>query len=142
MLSTCEYAPIVSCFTGWLTLVGNWIVTLLINFSGAQLILSAISLWNKDFVANGWQTLLMFWAVMGIAFTVNAFGVKYNYLDMLNKLCIYWTGVLVIVIMVTILVMSLLKSVAILFLLIFILLYLGGLMDRRSSSACFKHHTH
>lgn len=106
MLATRKYAPITSWVTGWLTLVGNWTVTLSINFSGAQLILSAISLWNEDFVANAWQTVLMFWAVMCIAFLVNAFGVKYNYLDMLNKVCIYWTGASVIIIMVTILVMS------------------------------------
>jgi hypothetical protein len=34
------------------TLVGNWTVTLSINFGGAQLILSAITLWNEDFVAT------------------------------------------------------------------------------------------
>lgn len=106
MLSTRKYAPIASWVTGWFTLVGNWTVTLSINFSGAQLILSAISLWNEDFVANAWQTVLMFWAVMCIAFTVNAFGVKYRYLDLLNKVCIYWTGASVIIITVTILVMS------------------------------------
>lgn len=48
----------------------------------------------------------MFWAVMAIAFTVNLLGVKYNYLDLLNKICIYWTSASCIIIMVTILVMS------------------------------------
>ena len=57
------------------TLVGNWTVTLSINFSGAQLILSAITLWKEDFVATQWQVVLMFWAVMTIAFLVNVFGV-------------------------------------------------------------------
>src|SRR6478735_10152488 len=46
MLSTRKYAPVASWVTGWLTLVGNWTVTLSINFSGGQLILSAISLWD------------------------------------------------------------------------------------------------
>jgi amino acid transporter len=79
-------------------------VTLSINFSGAQLILSAITLWNEDFVATQWQTVLMFWAVMGIAFSVNVFGAKY--LDLINKICIYWTAASVITIVVTILTMS------------------------------------
>ena len=57
MLATREWAPITSWITGWLTLVGNWTVTLSINFSGGQLILSAISLWNEDFVPTAWQTL-------------------------------------------------------------------------------------
>ncbi|TVY21443.1 Amino-acid permease [Lachnellula arida] len=104
MLSTKEYAPIVSWIDGWLGLVGNWTVTLSINFSGAQLILSAISLWNEDFAATQWQTVLMFWAVMAVAFSVNVFGAKY--LDLINKICIYWTGASVIIIIVTVLVMS------------------------------------
>ncbi|CRK24976.1 hypothetical protein BN1723_013448 [Verticillium longisporum] len=64
MLSTPEWAPIVSFIDGWLTLVGNWTVTLSINFSGAQLVLSAISIFDEDFVPNEWQTVLAFWAVM------------------------------------------------------------------------------
>ncbi|PQE24746.1 gaba permease protein [Rutstroemia sp. NJR-2017a WRK4] len=103
MLSTRKYAPVVSWITGWLTLVGNWTVTLSINFSGAQLILSSITIFNEDFVASQWQTVLMFWAVMAIAFSVNVFGAKY--LDLINKICIYWTSASVIIIIVTLLVM-------------------------------------
>lgn len=36
MLSTRKYAPVASWITGWFTLVGNWTVTLSINFSGGQ----------------------------------------------------------------------------------------------------------
>ncbi|GIZ36806.1 hypothetical protein CKM354_000027300 [Cercospora kikuchii] len=101
MMSTKNYAPIASWITGWLNLVGNWTVTLSINFSGAQLILSAISLYHEDFVANAWQTILMFWAWMLICFLVNAFGSKY--LDLINKICIYWTAASVLVIMIVLL---------------------------------------
>ncbi|KAH7413278.1 amino acid/polyamine transporter I [Cadophora sp. MPI-SDFR-AT-0126] len=104
MLSTKKYAPLVSWTTGWFTLVGNWTVTLSINFSGAQLILSAITIFNPDFVASQWQTVLMFWGVMMIAFLVNVFLAKH--LDLINKICIYWTGASVIIIIVTVLVMS------------------------------------
>jgi amino acid transporter len=76
-------------------------VTLSINFGGAQLILSAISIFNEDFVANEWQTVLCFWAVMIVCALVNAFGSRY--LDIINKLCIYWTGASVIIILVTLL---------------------------------------
>ncbi|TID20291.1 amino acid permease-like protein [Venturia nashicola] len=104
MLSTREWASTASWITGWLTLVGNWTVTLSICFSGGQLILSAISLWKEDFVANAYQTVLMFWAVILICFLVNVFGAKY--LDLINKICIYWTAASVIIIMVTILAMA------------------------------------
>ncbi|KAI8306392.1 Polyamine transporter TPO5 [Colletotrichum sp. SAR11_59] len=104
MLAPAGWAPMVSFVDGWLTLVGNWTVTLSINFSGAQLILSAISIFNEDFVANEWQTVLCFWAVMLVCASVNAFGSRY--LDLINKVCIYWTGASVLIILVTILVMA------------------------------------
>ncbi|KAF4119937.1 to GABA permease GabA [Geosmithia morbida] len=101
MLSSPEWAPLVSFVDGWLTLVGNWTLALSINFSGAQLILSAITIFNEDFVANEWQTVLCFWAVMLVCALVNAFGARY--LDFINKLCIYWTGASVVIILVTLL---------------------------------------
>lgn len=104
MLATREWAPMASWVTGWLTLVGNWTVTLSINFGGAQLLLSAIALWNEDFVPNAWQTVLTFWAIMLICMAVNIFGAKY--LDLINKVCVYWTGASVIIIMITLLAMA------------------------------------
>ncbi|KAJ4348733.1 uncharacterized protein N0V89_010111 [Didymosphaeria variabile] len=104
MLSTRKYAPVASWVTGWLTLVGNWTVTLSINFSGGQLILSAISLWDEDFVPNEWQTILMFWAVMLVCMLTNIFGAKY--LDLINKICIYWTAASVVIILITLLTMA------------------------------------
>ncbi|KAF9885088.1 hypothetical protein FE257_000728 [Aspergillus nanangensis] len=104
MLSTKEWAPMMSFIDGWLTLVGNWTVTLSITFGGAQLILSAISLWNEEFVANEWQTILTFWAVIGVCAAVNIFFSKY--LDLINKVCIYWTAISVVVILITLLTMA------------------------------------
>ncbi|KAL4754918.1 hypothetical protein BDW72DRAFT_164654 [Aspergillus terricola var. indicus] len=104
MLSTREWAPMMSFIDGWLTLVGNWTVTLSITFSGGQLILSAISLWNEDFVATTWQTILMFWAVIGVCALVNVFGARW--LDLINKVCIFWTGGSVIAILVVLLSMA------------------------------------
>ncbi|KAK2605867.1 hypothetical protein QQS21_003707 [Conoideocrella luteorostrata] len=104
MLSTRKWAPAVSFVDGWLTLVGNWTVTLSINFSGAQLILSAITIFNPDYSANQWQTVLCFWAVMLVCALVNAFGSRY--LDLINKICIYWTAASVLIILVTLLAMA------------------------------------
>jgi len=55
-------------------------------------------------VPNAWQTVLMFWCVMLICMLLNIFGSKY--LDLFNKICIYWTGASVIIIMVVLLAMS------------------------------------
>ncbi|GAB7364984.1 hypothetical protein MBLNU230_g5767t1 [Neophaeotheca triangularis] len=104
MMSTREWAPLTSWITGWFNCVGNWTVTLSINFSGGQLILSAISLFNEDFVANEWQTVLMFWAVMLVCFLINCFGARY--LDLINKICIVWTAASVLIILITVLSMA------------------------------------
>ncbi|KAF7561257.1 hypothetical protein G7046_g2863 [Stylonectria norvegica] len=104
ILCTPKYAPVVSFIDGWMTLVGNWTITLSINFSGAQLILSAITIFREDFVPNTWQTVLCFWAVMLVCVLVNAFGSRY--LDLINKVCIYWTAASVLIIMITLLTMS------------------------------------
>lgn len=102
MLSTREWAPLASYVTGWVGLIGNWTVTTSICFSGGQLILSAIGLWNDDFVPKPYQVVLMYWAVLLIALLVNVFGSKQ--LDRINTICVYWTGASVIIILVTVLV--------------------------------------
>lgn len=118
MLSPKKYAPLASWVTGWLTLVGNWAVTCssqlklpasfliprrlliwnIVNFGGAQLILSAITLWQEDYVPTAYQTVLCYWAVMLVCALVNTFGSRY--LDFINKLCLYWTSSSCIIIMV------------------------------------------
>lgn len=104
MLSTRRWAPLMSFIDGWLTLVGNWTVTLSILFGGAELILSAISLWDESFVAKAWHTVLMFWAVTLVCTLVNIF--LSRYLDLINKVCIFWTAASVIVILITLLTMA------------------------------------
>ena len=98
MLATREWAPITSWITGYLTWVGNLTVTLSIIFSGGQLILSAITLWDDAFAPNEYQTILMFWAVMLVCLLVNIFGAKY--LDLINKVAIYWTAAAVVIILI------------------------------------------
>jgi amino acid transporter len=46
----------------------------------------------------------MFWAWMLLCFSVNAFGARY--LDLINKVCIYWTAASVVIIMVVLLSMA------------------------------------
>lgn len=104
MLSTKKWAPMMSFIDGWLTLVGNWTVTLSINFSGGLMILSAITLWDEDYVPTTWQTILMFWAVMLVCALINIF--MSRYLHIINNVCIYWTSASVIIILVTVLTMS------------------------------------
>ncbi|KAG6011734.1 hypothetical protein E4U41_005446, partial [Claviceps citrina] len=104
MLSPRPWAAPVSFVDGWLTLVGNWTVTLSINFGGAQLVLGAVTLFDPAYAPGPWQTVLCFWALMLVCALVNALGS--GYLDLVNKVCIYWTAASVLVILVTVLVMA------------------------------------
>ncbi|KAG8855588.1 hypothetical protein FRB96_006782 [Tulasnella sp. 330] len=101
LLSTSEYATIASWITGWLGLVGNWTVTLSINFSFALLILCAISTFDDAYVAKDWHIVLMFWAVMLMCMVINIYGNKW--LDKLNTICIWWTCASVIIILIALL---------------------------------------
>lgn len=104
LLAPRRWAPLISYVTGWLGLLGNWLVTTSICFGGAQLILSAIGLWNETFAPKPWQVVLTYWAVLLIAPLVNIFASKH--LDRLNTLCVYWTAASVLIILVTLLVMA------------------------------------
>ncbi|CAF4973888.1 unnamed protein product [Rotaria sp. Silwood1] len=101
MLANEKLAPIASWTTGWVGLVGNLTVTTSIGFSGGQLVLSAIGLWNKAYIPDAWHVLLMYWAVLLIALLTNIFAAKY--LGLINTICVFWTGASVLIILVTLL---------------------------------------
>ena len=46
MLSPPKYAPLVSWIVGWLSVIGNVVVTLSVNFATTQLILSSVNCWS------------------------------------------------------------------------------------------------
>jgi amino acid permease (GABA permease) len=104
MLTNKKWSPVSSWITGWLSLVGNWTVTTSICFSGGQLILSAIGLWNESYIPAGWHVVLMYWLVLIVALLTNIFAAKH--LDLINTICIFWTGASVLIILVTVLVMA------------------------------------
>ncbi|CAF3692167.1 unnamed protein product [Rotaria sp. Silwood1] len=104
MLANKQWASITSWTTGWLCIVGNWTVTTSICFSGGQLILSAIDLWNETYVPAAWHVVLMYWAVLLVVLLTNIFASKH--LHFINTICIYWTAASVLIILITVLTMA------------------------------------
>ncbi|WVW78660.1 hypothetical protein I302_100620 [Kwoniella bestiolae CBS 10118] len=96
MLSTPRYSAFASYLTGWLGTVGNWTVTASITFGGSQLILAAATLYHEDYVPTKWQTCLVYWGSLLGSLAINIFCIKY--LDKLNTICLYWTGISVVII--------------------------------------------
>lgn len=103
LLSSEKWAPLASWVTGWLYLVGNWMSTCAIAFGGSQLILSGPTLFTDTYTPTAWQTLLTFWAILAVCMLINIFGVKM--LDTVNQVCIWWTGVTVLAVLIILLVM-------------------------------------
>lgn len=112
MLSTKKWAPLASWTTGWLTLVGNWTVTTSIAFSGGQLMLSSLTVFDETFWGidpvsgtalgpNALQTVGTFWVLLLVCASINIFFSKH--LDAINTICVYWTALAVVIIFVVLL---------------------------------------
>ncbi|CAF3990578.1 unnamed protein product [Adineta steineri] len=104
ILANKEWAPITSWITGWLNLVGNWTLTTAICFSCGQLILSGVGLWDETYIPATWHVVLMYWTVLLISLFINIFAAKH--LDFINIICVYWTGVSILIIVISVLTMA------------------------------------
>ncbi|KAK6581746.1 hypothetical protein PZA11_005443 [Diplocarpon coronariae] len=89
---------ILSFITGWIWLIGNWTITLSVNFGFASLVVATVSMYHPDFVATAWQLLLIFFAICLATLAICTFGNKY--LPMVDTICAAWTGISILVIMI------------------------------------------
>jgi len=93
-----RHKTVLSFITGWIWLIGNWTITLSVNFGFASLISATVSMYHPDFVANDWQLLLIFYAICLITFVICAFGNRL--LPMVDTICAVWTAVSIFVILI------------------------------------------
>jgi amino acid transporter len=105
-LASPKYRTILSFVTGWTWLVGNWTITLSVNFGFASLVAASIALYHPDFSAEPWQLLLIFYALCIITFFIVAFGNKI--LPLVDTFCATFT---VIAIFITLVYLSVKASV-------------------------------
>lgn len=89
---------VLSFITGWVWLIGNWTITLSVNFGFASLISATVAMYHPDFVATDWQLLLIFYAICLITLVICTFGNKF--LPMVDTICAAWTAVSIFVILV------------------------------------------
>ncbi|KAJ9149035.1 Amino acid transporter [Pleurostoma richardsiae] len=75
-LANPKYRTVLSFVTGWTWLIGNWTITLSVNFGFASLIAACVALYQPDYVWESWQLLLIFYAICLGTFFVVAFGNK------------------------------------------------------------------
>ncbi len=86
---------LLSFITGWTWLIGNWTITLSVNFGFASLIAACIALYHPDFSVTPWQLLLMFYAICLITFVIVAYGNKV--LPMVDTICAGFTALAIFI---------------------------------------------
>ncbi|KAL7624156.1 hypothetical protein AAE478_005713 [Parahypoxylon ruwenzoriense] len=94
-LASQKYRTVLSFITGWTWLIGNWTITLSVNFGFASMIAATVSLYQPDFTIDAWQLLLIFYAICILTFLFSAFGNKL--LPLVDTICAVFTAISIIV---------------------------------------------
>lgn len=89
---------ILSFITGWVWLIGNWTITLSVNFGFASLIAATISMYHEDYVAKAWHLLLIFYAVTLLTMVICMFGNKF--LPSVDTICAGFTAISILIILI------------------------------------------
>ncbi|TVY31624.1 putative amino-acid permease [Lachnellula subtilissima] len=93
-----RHKTVLSFITGWVWLIGNWTITLSVNFGFASLITATVAMYHPDFVATSWQLLLIFYAICIASFVICTFGNKF--LPMVDTICAAWTLISILIILI------------------------------------------
>jgi amino acid transporter len=91
---------IVSFFSGWFWLIGNWTIALSVNFGFASLIAATVSIYNPEWVASDWELLLIFYALCILVFLVCSFGDKL--LPYVDSVAAVWNFVTIIALLIAV----------------------------------------
>ncbi|TID13758.1 amino acid transporter [Venturia nashicola] len=89
---------VLSFITGWIWLIGNWTITLSVNFGFASLISATVSMYHPDFAPPAWQLLLIFYAICLMTMIICIFGNKY--LPTVDMICAAFTAISILIIMI------------------------------------------
>ncbi|KAM3078029.1 hypothetical protein ACMFMG_002672 [Clarireedia jacksonii] len=93
-----RHKVVLSFITGWIWLIGNWTITLSVNFGFASLISATVAMYHPDFVASDWQLLLIFYAICLVTFIICTFGNRF--LPMVDTICAAWTAISILIILI------------------------------------------
>lgn len=94
-LASPKTRTLLSFITGWTWLIGNWTITLSVNFGFASLIVATAALYHPEWTAKPWQLLLIFYAICLLAFVICAYGNKL--LPMVDTICAAFTAISILI---------------------------------------------
>ncbi|KAK6827757.1 hypothetical protein PG987_011098 [Apiospora arundinis] len=90
-----RYRTLLSFITGWTWLVGNWTITLSVNFGFASLLAAAVALYYPEYEWKPWHLLLIFYAICIITFFIVAFGNRF--LPTVDTFCAAFTAITIFI---------------------------------------------
>ncbi|KAJ5549790.1 hypothetical protein N7461_004488 [Penicillium sp. DV-2018c] len=90
----------ISFITAWLWLIGNWTITLSVNFGFASILSSTISLYHPEWVATNWQLLLIFYGICFVSLSLTTFANRH--LPNIDICCAAWTALTIFIILLAI----------------------------------------
>ncbi|KAJ5185971.1 Amino acid/polyamine transporter I [Penicillium cf. griseofulvum] len=90
----------ISFINAWIWLIGNWTITLSVNFGFASMLSATISIYHPTWSASTWQLLLIFYAVCLTSLAICIFA--NNHLPLLDTICATWTLLTIIIILIAI----------------------------------------
>lgn len=90
-----KHRTVLSFVTGWAWLIGNWTITLSVNFGFASLVAATVALYHPGFSPSSWQLLLIFYAICIITFFIVAYGNRI--LPMVDTICAAFTAISILV---------------------------------------------
>ncbi|OQE17319.1 hypothetical protein PENSTE_c021G02253 [Penicillium steckii] len=88
----------ISFINAWIWVIGNWTITLSVNFGFASMLSATISMYHPDWSANSWQLLLIFYAVVLGSLFICTFANRY--LPQVDTICATWTALTILVILI------------------------------------------
>ncbi|KAJ5466896.1 hypothetical protein N7475_004648 [Penicillium sp. IBT 31633x] len=87
----------ISFINAWIWLIGNWTITLSVNFGFASMLSATISLYHPTWSASSWQLLLIFYAICLVSLVICVFANKY--LPQVDIACATWTALTIFIIL-------------------------------------------
>ncbi|KAL5375907.1 hypothetical protein DPSP01_010900 [Paraphaeosphaeria sporulosa] len=93
-----------SFITGWFWLIGNWTITLSVNFGFASLIAATVTIYEPQWTASSWELLLIFYAVCTLTFVICAFGDRM--LPYVDTAAALWSVVTIIAVLIGVVVQA------------------------------------
>ncbi|KAM0230756.1 hypothetical protein ACHAPO_009039 [Fusarium lateritium] len=91
-----KYRTVLSFITGWTWLVGNWTITLSVNFGFASLLAGGISIFLPEYDWQPWKLVLIFYGLCVFTWVIVAFGNKF--LPTVDTFCAAFTAITIFIV--------------------------------------------